>query len=66
MYLSMSKVKETLVHFFNQDRVGKTNLCWKRGGVSDSGPTFVMSERLLSQPLQKIMNRWFNSLFCYT
>lgn len=53
MDVAMRERKETLINFSNQDRVGKTNLCWKRGGVSESGPTSVMSERLLSQPLKK-------------
>lgn len=44
MHLSMNKVKETIVsNLSNQDRVGKTILCWKRGGISDSRPTALMS-----------------------
>lgn len=54
MYLAMSRMKETLVNFFYQDRTGKTNLCWKRHGVSDSGHTSIMPERLTSQTLQKL------------
>lgn len=34
MYLAMRNVKETLLIFFSQARVGKTNLYWKRGGVT--------------------------------